>query len=197
MHCVRLGLASTTLLLGLAASALAQQTKPIEYKRVVLVGMATHRNGKLCANFAGFMTSGDFFGGLQAKEAPTGRVFTKGETQVTEFPETITVEIQAIMHDCANQIWWPMSPPARESLAKPFMTALNYQLKWKRLLDERPAVYSLSASGPESAFWPETDPPYWTYDLEINSKGVPLTDHLVIEIHSKDQALVAKLAVRL
>jgi len=197
MCCVRLTLASIALLPGLAASALAQQTKPIEYKRVVLVGMVTHQKGKFCTEFAAFMTSKDFFEGLEAKETPSGRIFAKGKTQVTEFPETITVEIQALMHDCAGQVWGPMRLPTDLSVAKPFMSALNFQLKWKRLLDERPANYSLTVSSPESAFWPENDPPYWTYDLEINSKGVPLTDHLVIEIHSKDQALVARLAVHL
>jgi hypothetical protein len=155
--------------------------------------LVTYRKGGSCTDFVTFISSGNFFEGLEPRETPDGRTFYKDAKQVTDFPEEETVEVQALMRDCTKLPLVPLSIAA----AKSFMTLLNFDLKWKRGLEQRAADFSTTVSSPESALWPEDDPPFWTFDFTVKSQGVHLTDHLVIEIHSENQQLVTRLAVHL
>ena len=167
--------------------------KPLPYKRVVAVGIVTYRNHGSCTDFVAFVTSGDFFEGLEPRETPDGRKFYKDSKQVTEFPEAVTIELQALMRDCTRV---PILP-VNTATAKDFMSTLNFDLQWKRELEQRSAVFSTAVSSPDSHVWSEGEPPYWTFDLEVKTKGVPLTDHLVVEVHSENRQLVARLALHL
>ena len=77
------------------------------------------------------------------------------------------------------------------------MSKLSFPLTWKRGLEQRPTDFSTTVSTPAS--WPEYDPPVWTYDLNVKSRGVPLTDHLVVEIRSENEQTkpITRVAVHL
>ena len=168
--------------------------KSFAYRRVILTGVAAYHRGRLCVAFAGFLTSGDFFEGLRPTDTATGRKFFKGTDEAKEFPSELTVEIQAVMHDCST-----FPPEALNRAAtEPFMRALTFKPNWKTGLKQRPVgKFSLQISPPAPSSWVEHGSPNWRYDLTIQSSGVPLTDHLVIEMYSESQRFLTRLSAHL
>jgi hypothetical protein len=183
---------------GSPISAQTKQTanNPLTYLRTIYVRAATYRNGAWCIDFSDLVKSADFFDGLERKDSPEGPAFYKGSTRITQFPDEITIYVVAQTRDCKAEWSFPWPPVITDQETK-FMNALHFQTKWKRGMDERPADSSFTVRGPESVIWPEYDPPSWNFTLNLKSRGVPLTDQLVIEIYARDRRAIVRFAVHL
>jgi hypothetical protein len=172
------------------------RSKEFTYDRVVLTGVASYQHDrKTCIAFASFLTSGDFFEGLRPNETTTGRKFFKGPTEIKDFPPELTLEIQGGIHDCSK---FPLDPLDRDT-ADPFMKALKFKLYWKTGLRQRPVEkFSLQISPPNPGFEANYSSPNWRYDFTIHSSsGVPLTDHVVVEIYSEREKFLTRLSSHL
>jgi hypothetical protein len=171
-----------------------ENEKSFTYRRVILTGVAMYHRENICIAFASFLTSGDFFEGLRPSETATGRKFFRGSNEVKEFPSELTVEVQAVMHDCSK---FPPEPLERAA-TEPFMTALTFKANWKTGLKQRPVEkFSLQISPPDRSSWVEHGSPNWRYDLTIRSSGVSLTDHLVVEVYSETRQFLSRMSVHL
>jgi hypothetical protein len=168
--------------------------KGFAYRRVVLTDVAMYHRERICIAFASFLTSGDFFEGLRPGDSAIGRRFFKGSEEVKEFPPELTVEVQAVMRDCSM---FPPEPLNRAA-TEPFMSTLTFKANWKTGLQQRPVgKFSLQISPPDPSTWVEHGSPNWRYDLAIRSNGVPLTDHLVVEVYSETQEFLTRLSAHL
>jgi hypothetical protein len=179
-----------------ATSPSAGQAKKSTYSRVVSIDhMIVHERSR-CAAFASFINSDDFFDGLEATETASGRTFRRRGKEVTVFPDSLSVEINSSLSDCS--IIPPM--PAAASVTAAFMSGLIFKTWWKTGFKERQVdVISFKAMPPQAEVWSESEPisPVWTFTMKIASKGVPLTDHLIVEIYSKDGAFLGRMAEHL
>ena len=180
----------------LPCSAFCQQKKPVVYKGIVPIDQAMFSDGKLCVPLVVAMTAGDFFSGLKADQTPAGRRFYKHAKQVTQFPEQTTIFVRASMLSCSL---FPYVPVKSED-AEDFMHHLNFTLEWHSEVEQKPveAVTSkLIAPGPP--VWPENQKPIpvWSYIFTVNTRGVPLTDDLIITLQSETGSVVSRMGAHL
>jgi hypothetical protein len=179
-----------------ATGLFAGQAKKSTYSRVVSIDHMIVHEGSRCAAFASFISSDDFFDGLEATETASGRTFRRRGKEVTAFPDSLSVEISSTLSDCS--IVPPM--PAAASVTAAFMPGLKFKTWWKTGFKHRPVdVISFKSLPPQAPVLleSESDSPVWTFMMKIDSKGVPLTDHLIVEIYSKDGAFLGRMAAHL
>jgi hypothetical protein len=173
-----------------------RQAKNSTYSRVVSIDHMIIHDGSRCAAFASFLSSDEFFEGLEATETASGRMFHRRGEEVTVFPDSLSVEIKSSLSDCS--IVPPI--PSVESVTTAFMSGLKFKTWWKTGFKERPVdVISFKSLPPQSSVLSESEAvsPVWTFTIKIASKGIPLTDHLVVEIYSKDGAFLGRMAAHL
>ena len=183
-----------SLLCTIAVSSIEPKTPP--YKRVVPIGTAIARDGALCIDFVGSMTSGNFFEGLESTDTDAGRRFYSGNREITEFPEELTVEIKARVVDCSVS----RPQPLNDETARKLASVINFKVEWKKGVQQQPVEgFSLKISPPEPAPMSELAPApdVWTYMITVKSKNVPITDHLIVSINSGNGKLLTRLSVRL
>jgi hypothetical protein len=189
--------ASCLILLSLPESIFSQNKKPVVYKRIISIDQAIFPHGNLCVPLVVAMTSGDFFNGLRMSATQSSRRFYKHNQQITEFPSETTVFVRASMLACSP---FPYVPVSREE-AEDFMSALNFELEWQSPdLGRKPVEgFTLRLVSPPAPVWPENEKPVpvWTYILTVKTKGVPLTDDLVVTMHSETGNLLSRMAVHL
>ncbi|HTV58789.1 MAG TPA: hypothetical protein VMJ93_07940 [Verrucomicrobiae bacterium] len=177
----------------LPTNSTAGQARNAAYSRVVTVDHVMYRKGNRCAAFASFIRSDDFFEGLQAAETAAGRTFHRQGEAVTVFPDTLFIDIDSSLSDCST--FPPI--PAAEADSEAFIAGLTFKAWWKVGFKERPAkiIFIKEVQPPISAL-SESEPasPISTLTLKVDSRGVPLTDHLVIEIYSKDGTFLCRMA---
>lgn len=175
----------------------ARQAKAKTDRRTVPFDYLNYHKGNQCTSFAAFMSSGDFFEALRISEVASSRKFYRGDKEVTDFPDTITIEIRSTMSACSNLL----VKPAVNSVAHDFTSGVTVKAKWITGLKERPAeIASLALSPPDASEVPwvsGSEMPVWTFMLTIVSKGVPLSDHLNLELYSKDGTLLGQMTGRL
>jgi hypothetical protein len=179
-----------------ATSLFPGQAKNSTYSRVVSIDHLIVHEGSRCAAFASFISSDEFFEGLEATESASGRTFHRRGEEVTVFPDSLSVEIKSSLSDCSTV------PPIASvaSVTTAFMSGLTFKTWWKTGFKQRPVdVISFKSVPPQSSALSESEPvsQVWTFTIKIASKGVPLTDHLVVEIYSKDGAFLGRMAAHL
>jgi len=161
-------------------------TDPYRYSKSVLVGFEVVHKGGICTGLAAFMTSDDFFDGLEARETEAGREFYKGQKQLSDFPDDLTVSVAARALDCSNALAAAPAGSASDKVA----SSLDIKLKWKQELKEQPidaqAVKKYLAPTPPMQEL-EPYPRMWMYEISVKSKDVPLTQHLIVEVYSGDK----------
>jgi len=158
----------------------------------------TLTDGNLCVPLEASLTSGDFFDGLEAAETPSGRKFHKNSEEITEYPDEITLLVRA-RTDCSTSPYDPADPMNSKRI-KDFILSLSFSLDWQTQLDRKPIEgFSSDLLPPPSPVVAEQEQsaPAWSYILTLNTKDVPLTDHLVITVHSEADKLVTRMAVHL
>lgn len=142
-----------------------------------------------CIFFYVSLTAGDFFDGLHRINTPTGAHFRKGERTIDYFPDKILVEIRADVSTCDTPEIVVL-PVAIE-----FMRSLQFEAKRKRETELR-TIGDLSIERSQLPFG-EMTRSVWLYKLTIQSKQVPLGEHLVIDLITKDGKRLARFTVRL
>ncbi len=178
-----------TLASALDLRALDETRSKVYGKEVVVAVHEFVRFRNTCIFFNVSLTAGDFFDGLHRINTPTGAHFRKRERTIDYFPDQILVEIRADVSICDTPEIVVL-PVAIE-----FMRSLRFEAKWKRESELRP-IEDPSIERSQLPFG-EMTRSVWLYKLTIQSKEVPLGDHLVITLITKGGERLARFSARL
>ena len=158
--------------------------------------------GGFCFRVVGRVTAHDFFEDLKRIDAPgLNSIFRRGKEAVTQFPSQLL--LQFVIHDfpCAMKL---QDVGSRNYLTRAVVSNLRLSLYWKRGIELRPiSDYKVQAFHirPIIPFnVSATDLPEkleWSYEVEIPSEGVPLTDSLVLIIRTPNDQVAARVAARM
>lgn len=155
-----------------------------------------------CFRLAGRMVSKDFFDDLKRVDDDDGTRFLRGKESITEFPDRVKLLFVIRDQPCPSQLH---DITGRVYLTREMMSKLRLSLFWKRGVELRPIddfkvtffdvkpippyATELAAELPERL--------QWSYELDIGSAGVPLTDGLVLVFRREDGRIAARVAARL
>jgi len=147
-----------------------------------------------CASIHGALTAGSFFDDLKRIDKGGQLVFRKSGTIVTEYPESITTSIRIAGDSCAAQS--SVSPSA---IFHGDSYLLKLEVFWKHDMEMRPAAFSSGTAhcvGYSSIVGPGENGkvPSISCQLTVDSRGVPLGDHLVVRILGSDGRLVTRIS---
>jgi hypothetical protein len=148
-----------------------------------------------CLALNGTLTSGSFFEDLKRIETGHRFEFTKSGRVVTDYPESLTTSIR-IVGQCAAAL---SNPPS--SIFHGDSYSLKFEVEWKDGMRLRPAELSAEAAhctGYSSIPIPRQDYtiPSITCQLTVESKGVPLADHLIVSVLTADGKRLTRLSAR-
>jgi hypothetical protein len=148
-----------------------------------------------CLALNGTVSSGSFFEDLKRIEADHRFEFTKSGRVVTDYPESVTTSIR-VVGQCAVTL---SSPPA--SIFHGDSYSLRFEVEWKDGMELKPAELSAGAArctGYTSVAIPKQDYtiPTITCQLTVESKGVPLADHLIVSVFAADGRRLTRLSAR-
>jgi hypothetical protein len=177
------------------ASDAADRTNPI-YDGAIDFGSQLVQLNDGCLAFDGTVKSGNFFGDLKRKDIGSQLEFRKRGKVVTEYPESLTTSIRIAAGECDSTL---SNMPS--SILRGDSYSLKFQVEWKKGTQLRAAVLSpvvahcigyssISAAGQDAAT------PTIACQLTIESKGVPLTDHLIVSVFAPDGKRLARLSAR-
>jgi hypothetical protein len=162
------------------------------------------RRGKLCVVFHGyisdswrFMLDGTFFDGLKRTDTPDGSAFRKGSQVFTDFPERVYLRAYSAVGRCARDLRdlgpWPadFSP----AFVRGLHAQAGYVRQGRRYAVEITEVEEL----PTPLEWPGTtvEFPAASYLWVLKTKGVRLTDLLVVDLFSKDGTKIGEFTIDL
>jgi hypothetical protein len=147
-----------------------------------------------CLDLDGTVKSGTFFEDLKRTEIGNRFEFRKRGKVVTEYPESLTTSIRIAGDRCASTL---LNPTA--SIFQADSYSVKFEVEWKKGMKLRPAVLSVahcigssSISIPSQGF----TTPLITCQMTVDSKGVPLVDHLIVSVFSADGRRLTRLAAR-
>jgi hypothetical protein len=206
------GLALAALVLGIQPLLSAAQKPSDKPKRVPRTvwnfegGIFLATDGSLgehtCFRLAGRVVAKDFFDNLKRVDDDQGTQYLRGKEPVVEFPEQI--KLLFVIHDfpCPSQM---QDASGREYLTREMMSKLHLSLYWKRGVDLRPVdnlkiVFASVRPIPPYATELASELPErleWSYELEVPSAGIPLSDGLVLVFRREDGRIAARVAARL
>jgi len=137
--------------------------------------------------------AGGFFFNLKRRMTAEGLVFRVGHTTVTNFPDAVVLSVGLISGVPCSRASPTGAVPSLEALKSPRAEAV-----YIRDMKTHPLEISLSEEGNTP---PPNAPPVplnrvWTYLFRVDTKGVLLTDALVITLFSKDGKQFAQLTWR-
>lgn len=159
--------------------------------------------GGPCFRLSGRLTAPEFFNGLKRIDRVNAdTVFLRGTQVVTQFPDEL--RLQFVVFDFPCNVGEKPSPE-RKFLTREDVSSLHLALYWKRGVDLRPAenvtVASFSVGPlvpPEIAHEHRLQERLeWTYVFQVPSRGVPLTDSLVLVVRNREGRIAARVAARL
>lgn len=147
--------------------------------------------------FLGALTGGDFFSDLERVDIPSGPIFRRHLRIVQYYPERLSVKLEAYETKFAPK----GSSPNPSGVDPDFMRTLRFEGQWKTGMRLRPVdTLSLDKISDEEEQYPE-DSRFlrhrWIYDLNVQSLEVPLTDHLIVSVFSKDNKRLVRLSASL
>jgi len=153
-------------------------------------------NGK-CFFGGGNVEGGDFFSGLRRKESPDGFRFYKRGRLVSEYPDQLSITLRVSKFRCTAQ----GAPRDLELLvlSDDFLSSLKFKVEWKVgtrlrpvdgfvLLGYKHLRENLSFSSDSS----QDD--VVQYQMTLTSKGIPLSDHLIVSVFNSDDTLFVRLS---
>jgi hypothetical protein len=148
-----------------------------------------------CLFVNGTLKSGVFFNELQRKDLDEGSQYSKNGHAVTEYPEMLTASIQIFGNRCS-----PSNPIAASSIFTGDSYTVTFQVNWKSGLDMRPATLSKEVAHctAASALINTSDDvltvPALNCEVTVESKGVPLADHLIVSLYGADGKRVTRIS---
>jgi hypothetical protein len=155
-----------------------------------------------CFRLSGRVTAKDFFNNLKRVDDDAGTRFLRDKDAVTVFPDLL--KLMFVIHDfpCTADL---NSGAGRQYLTREMMSKLKLSLFWKRGVALRPIddfKVTFAAVKPVPPYATELaselhEKLEWMYELDIPSKGVPLTDALVLVFRREDGRIAARVAARL
>ncbi len=74
--------------------------------------------------------------------------------------------------------------------AAALMSSLQFKAEWKTGLSMRPVSKMTVRPLKKGEMVPY--PSLWGYELDISSEGVPLTDHLIVNVYAPDSILMVR-----
>jgi hypothetical protein len=169
---------------------------------IVLVTDGSIPNGP-CFRVKGRVTARHFFDNLKRIDNETsGTTFRRGNETLTHFPDQVTLGFVVYDHPCSSQL--NSGDPPRY-LTRPLMSSLNLYLFWKHgvdlrpITDAKPSYFSVdpAASYVDSRARGLPERLVWSYEFQVPSAGVPLTDSLVLVLRTSDGHIVARVAARM
>jgi hypothetical protein len=149
-----------------------------------------------CLAVDGKMTSGAFFEDLKRIEIGRQFEFRKHGRAVKEYPDSLTTSILIAGGHCESTSSNPGSPVFQGN-----DYTLRFQVDWKEGMQLRPAALSPVAAhctGYSPIKQPGQDHANQVVlcQLTVDSKGVPLGDHLIVSIFSVDGKRLTRLSAR-
>jgi hypothetical protein len=155
-----------------------------------------------CFGLTGRATAADFFDDLKGESNSLGTLFHRGHDIVTEFPAQLHVSMVMADKLCPSQL---KQAGTRVYLTRDAVSDLRLSFYWKRGMKLRPATgvvpghfetrrilpYAADLAGqlPERL--------EWLFEFDVPSAGVPLTDSLVIVMHTSGGQIAARAALRM
>ena len=143
-----------------------------------------------------------FFDGLKRVDDNQGTTFVRGKETIAAFPDQLKLLFIIRDFPCPEQLH---DATGRVYLTREMMSTLRLSLFWKRGVDLRPvegfnvAHFSIAAIPPYAKELADELPErlQWSYELDVPSSGVPLTDGLVLIVRREDGRIAARVAARL
>ena len=146
-----------------------------------------------CVALDGSVTSGNFFDDLKRTEIGSRFEFRRRGKVVTEYPESLTTSIRIAGGQCAAAL---SNRPS--SIFRGDSYSLKFQVEWKDGMELRPAALSPVAARcvGSSSIIPGQDVtiPSITCQMTVDSKGVPLVDHLIVSVFAADGKRLTRLS---
>ena len=162
------------------------------------------RVGKLCVDFHGYISDswrftldGTFFDGLKRVDTADGPTFRKGPQVFTDFPDELYLRAYSAVGRCARDPRdlgpWPAD------FSPDLVRGLHAQGGYFRQGQRYPVEVSEVEEERIPFLWPRNTVkfPAGSYLWILNTKGVRLTDTLVVDLFSKDAAKVGQFTVDL
>jgi hypothetical protein len=149
-----------------------------------------------CLAVDGKMASGAFFEDLKRIEIGRQFEFRKHGRAVREYPDSLTTSILIAGGQCESAL-----PNSDSSVFQGNAYTLRFQVDWKEGMQLRPAALSSVAArctgySPIKAPGHELASAAVLCQLTVNSRGVPLGDHLIVSIFSVDGRRLTRLSAR-
>jgi hypothetical protein len=199
-------LSACLLLAFVAPSASAKQSKREKSVWNYDAGIVFATDGSLpggaCFRVSGVADAPGFFINLKRINDETGTVFRRGTETIAQFPEELLLSFEIHDEPCTPGL---REVEARTYLTREMMSTLRLSFYWKRGVELRPvknvteARSSVEPIVPYAASLASELPKRfeWSYQMTVPSKGVPLTDSLVLVFRAPSGRIAARVAARL
>ena len=210
MHCRRKLLFPLTLLLFLPVFAPFLPAQPNKEKDKTVWnldgGIFLETDGSLpsgaCFRLNGRATAPEFFDNLKREDSGLGTFFHRGPDIVTEFPGELHLGFVLYDMPCSSQLH---AASTRVYLTRETVSGLRLSFYWKHGVQMCPAkgivrghseIHRIAPYATEYASeLPERLE--WLFEFAVPSAGVPVTDSLVVVVHSSDGRIAARAALRM
>jgi len=199
-------LCACLLLASVAPSASTKQSKREKSVWNYDAGIVFATDGSLpggaCFRVSGVADAPEFFVNLKRINDRTGTVFRRGTETITQFPEELLLSFEIHDEPCTPGL---REVEARTYLTREMMSTLRLSFYWKRGVELRPVKNitevrsSVEPIVPYAASLASELPKRfeWSYQMTVPSKGVPLTDSLVLVFRAPGGRIAARVAARL
>lgn len=152
-----------------------------------------------CFRLTGRVYAPEFFENLKRVDSEIGTVYRRGNDVVSVFPEKLQLYFMIYDLPCSYQL---QVTGKRVYLTRSLMNSLRLSFFWKHGMHLRPVTgikTKLMEARPVLPYASELakDLPEkfeWSFEFEVPSEDVPVTDSLVILVHTADGYLAARVA---
>jgi hypothetical protein len=174
----------------------ARGKKSTSYDGMVGFGAQRLHLGDGCFSVDGSVRAGDFFEDLERIDVASGPEFKKGGRVVTEYPESLTTSIRILGDQCAGA--FSITP---SSIFNGDSYSLTFEVEWKDGVQLTPALLSPAVAhcvGSRIATNLSGDStfPAITCEMTVDSKGIPLANHLIVSVFTADGERLTRLSAR-
>jgi len=179
-----------------ASSAYAGGKNIATYDGAVDFGAQLLKLDDGCLSIDGSANSGNFFNDLKRTDVNGELQYQKRGHVVTEYPASLTVVIRILGDKCAANL---SDSPSAVFNGRSF--SLRLGAEWKHDLQLRPVSRSplvAHCAGSSTLVISDHDStvPSVTCEMTVESRGVPLDDHLIVSLFATDGTRLTRLSVR-
>lgn len=191
---VSVGLLLSAFLAICSTTAQARTAKSSAYGGMIDFGPQLLYLADGCVSIDGTVAAGTFFGDLKRIQTGSRPAYIKNGRVVTYYPQSLTASIRLVGRQCEAGV-----SNSFPTLLNGDSYSLTFQVEWKDGMQMRPAEFSpVVARCVGSRIL--TDPaktlsfPEITCQVNVDSRGVPLADHLIVSIFTSDGKRLTRLS---